>query len=223
MSDNIIAQDGLNEAQRAVLSQRTPADVVKSRRGRGGTKLSYVSHDYVTRTLNQAFNWAWSFEVIEEKIFPALDAPEEIIVKGRLVVHAPGGDITKEQFGGASVKRTRQGDIISLADDFKAAASDALKKCASLLGVALDLYGDSPDVYGGGQPAPAPTNGRVIQGDGPKARFFRRVQTDLGLAVMRAVKIMRENGFDQYDEAKEDEMWALLQQFAEEKALPIEE
>ena len=30
---------------------------------------------------------------------------------------------------------------MSIADDYKAAASDALKKCASLLGIGLDLYG----------------------------------------------------------------------------------
>ena len=33
---------------------------------------------------------------------------------------------------------------MSLADNFKAAASDALKKAASLLGVGLELYGDQP-------------------------------------------------------------------------------
>jgi hypothetical protein len=39
---------------------------------------------------------------------------------------------------------------MSLADDFKAAASDALKKCASLFGVALDVY--SGEVNGGSPP-----------------------------------------------------------------------
>jgi hypothetical protein len=41
-------------------------------------------------------------------------------------------------------KAKETGEIISLADDLKAAATDALKKAATLLGVGLHLYnGDS--------------------------------------------------------------------------------
>jgi hypothetical protein len=51
----------------------------------------------------------------------------------------------KTQFGGADIKRhasgAKSGRPLSIADDYKAAASDALKKCASLLGIGLDLYG----------------------------------------------------------------------------------
>jgi hypothetical protein len=39
---------------------------------------------------------------------------------------------------------TQTGEIISIADDLKAAATDALKKAASLLGVGLSLYSDAP-------------------------------------------------------------------------------
>jgi hypothetical protein len=40
------------------------------------------------------------------------------------------------------------GAILSLADDLKAAATDSLKKCATLLGVGLYLYGNLPDTAG---------------------------------------------------------------------------
>jgi hypothetical protein len=61
-------------------------------------------------------------------------------------VRTPGGQtIVKTQFGGAEIKRhasgPRSGRPLSIADDYKAAASDSLKKCASLLGIGLDLYG----------------------------------------------------------------------------------
>jgi ribosome-binding protein aMBF1 (putative translation factor) len=61
-------------------------------------------------------------------------------------------------FGGSSITFDREGRVVSIADDLKAAASDALKKCASLLGVALEMYGGASER----QPAsssPKGTNG----------------------------------------------------------------
>jgi len=50
-------------------------------------------------------------------------------------------EIVKEQWGGASIKRySSTKAIISLGDDIKAATTDSLKKCASLLGIGLHLY-----------------------------------------------------------------------------------
>ena len=48
----------------------------------------------------------------------------------------------KQQFGGKQVSKHKDGSLVCLADDMKAAASDALKKTATQLGVALDLYMD---------------------------------------------------------------------------------
>ena len=128
----------LNEAQRSIMEQRTPANAIRTRRGRGGREFKYVTHAYVTRILNQAFGWAWDFEVLDTRIVPEED-PQEVFVRGRLTVRTKSGVIVKEQFGSSSVKRSGS-QITSLGDDLKAASSDALKKCASLLGLALDLY-----------------------------------------------------------------------------------
>jgi hypothetical protein len=60
-----------------------------------------------------------------------------VIVIGQL----NAGGIVKSQFGSSRITRAKEtGDIISLADDLKAAATDALKKAATLLGVGLHLY-----------------------------------------------------------------------------------
>ena len=128
----------LNDAQRIVMEQRTPPDAIRTRQGRGGRQFKYVTHAYVTRTLNQAFGWAWDFEVLDTRIVPE-ENPQEVVIRGRLTVRTKNGTIVKEQFGSSQVKRS-QGQITSLGDDLKAAGSDALKKCASLLGLALDLY-----------------------------------------------------------------------------------
>ena len=51
----------------------------------------------------------------------------------------------KMQFGASQVTRERETKaLISLGDDLKAAATDALKKCATFLGVGLHLYADKP-------------------------------------------------------------------------------
>ncbi|MDQ6694304.1 MAG: RAD52 family DNA repair protein, partial [Chloroflexota bacterium] len=123
------------------LLQRTPKHEIKVRQGRGGLKFSYVEHGYVTERLNLVFGFNWDFEVVDKQILE-----DEVVVEARLTVRTPAGQtIVKTQFGGADIKRhssgTRGGKPLSIADDLKAAASDALKKCASLLGIGLDLYG----------------------------------------------------------------------------------
>ncbi len=131
----------LSEAQVDFLLQRTPSHEIKTRQGRGGMQFSYVEHGYVTERLNLVFGFNWDFEVMDKQILE-----DEVIVEAKLTVRTPGGQtIVKTQFGGADIKRhtsgARSGKPLSIADDYKAAASDALKKCASLLGIGLDLYG----------------------------------------------------------------------------------
>src|SRR6478672_2641910 len=150
----------LSEAQVDFLMQRTPKREIKMRQGRGGLQFAYVEHGYVTERLNLVFGFNWDYEIVDKQI---LD--DEVIVEARLTVRTPGGQtIVKTQFGGAEIKRhasgARSGRPLSIADDYKAAASDALKKCASLLGIGLDLYGrDRPgDADAESKPAtPAPS------------------------------------------------------------------
>ncbi|MEA2575570.1 MAG: hypothetical protein QOH93_2868 [Chloroflexia bacterium] len=136
----------LSEAQVDFLLQRTPRQEIKYRQGRGGLQFAYVEHGYVTERLNMVFGFNWDFEVVDKQILE-----DEVVVEAKLTVRTPGGQtIVKTQFGGADIKRhasgNKNGRPLSIADDFKAAASDALKKCASLLGIGLDLYGrDRPE------------------------------------------------------------------------------
>lgn len=159
--DTALTVAGLNEAQALILSQRTPKDAIRYRQGRGGSQqLAYVSHAWVTRVLNEAFGFRWSWDVTDTMIMPDLVDPAEVIVRGRLTVTTPdGGQVVKEQFGSADVKRYKDGRVISLGDDLKAASSDALKKAASLLGVALDLYGASDEPLPGEEPTTRPAGG----------------------------------------------------------------
>jgi hypothetical protein len=156
----------LSEAQVDFLMQRTPKREIKMRAGRGGLQFAYVEHGYVTERLNLVFGFNWDYEVCDKQILE-----DEVIVEARLTVRTPGGQtIVKTQFGGAEIKRhasgPRSGRPLSIADDYKAAASDALKKCASLLGIGLDLYGrDRPDGETSGEnprPPAQPPSGRPV-------------------------------------------------------------
>lgn len=120
-----------------VLSEKTPESKIKQRPGPGNMTLNYVEIGYVVGKLDEAFNHLWEFEIIDEKV-----GETQIWVKGRLTVHlAPDFSIKKEAYGGATIKKFK-GDagVVDIGNDMKAAASDALKKCASLLGVAKDVY-----------------------------------------------------------------------------------
>ena len=85
---------------------------------------------------------------------------------------------TKMGFGGSQVTREREsGTPLSLGDGLKAASTDSLKKCATLLGVGLHLYADTP--IGRRRPAPAPSQPPPRQ---PRPRSRRRRPRSTGAA-----------------------------------------
>jgi hypothetical protein len=107
---------------------------LRQRPGQHGKTLSYVDIAAVIARLNEACE-AWSFEIVSHEVQDG-----EAIVLAKLTTDG----LVKMSFGGAALTFDKEGTVLSLADDFKAAASDALKKAASLLGVGLELYGGQP-------------------------------------------------------------------------------
>lgn len=123
---------------RDLLEEDFPESMIKQRRGRAGESLAYVGSPAFVQKLNDSFDSDWSFEIVEWK-----ELHGEAVVLARIT--GPDG-ITKEQFGNSTIsvygtKHARAGEIISFGDDLKAAASDAMKKCATLYGVGLAVYG----------------------------------------------------------------------------------
>lgn len=112
----------------------TPLKMVDIREGRGGKTFYYVRHQYITEKLNQLCRFDWDFEVLRERM-----DEDCVTVLGQLTLRVAGCIIRKSQYGSSDVKRSRDGKPLSIGDDFKAAASDSLKKCASLVGLGLDL------------------------------------------------------------------------------------
>ena len=134
---------------RQLLEQPFEPSQIKQREGNFGKMLDYIEGHAVIQRLNDAFESQWSFSIIRHEILKDTD---EVIVLGEL----KAGEIVKTQFGSSQITRARETkQIISLADDLKAAATDALKKAATLLGVGLHLYNGSknasPSGNGNGQ------------------------------------------------------------------------
>jgi len=112
-----------------------PEGQVKTRPGAFGGSLSYLEGHTVIGRLNDAFDGNWSFEIVSHQILE-----EEALVLGKL--HAEASGVIKTAFGSSRITRdSRTGNAIALGDDLKAASTDCLKKAATLLGVALYLYG----------------------------------------------------------------------------------
>jgi hypothetical protein len=208
MNNELIRPDQLaiTEAQFAILTQATQADEVRYRKGKGGRQFAYTDPAYVIRTLNLAFGWNWDFEADNEETFYANSKPFEVKVRGRLTVRNGERVIVKVQFGCQPVEYLQNSDTpVSLGDAYKGAASDALKKCASLLGVALDLYDSDSDVNTGKvqpvtvQPAHQakevkPANGGKKEID-PFTRYWQEV---------KAAGVDRQKGLEILAECKND-------------------
>lgn len=127
-----------NEAQLLRLVSKTPAQHIYERPGKGGQKWKYVTGNYVEKVLNNVFAWNWDFDVLhtEEKY-------GQVIVRGKLTVRSKTGvAVSKMQTGRADIKYLKNTKTpLDYGNDEKAATTDCLKKCASMLGIASDIYG----------------------------------------------------------------------------------
>lgn len=136
-----IPKTWLSEKQITRLVEKTPAQYVYKRPGKGGGTWDYVTVAYVQRVLDFAFGFNWDFEIVQHG-----KEADHVWVLGKLTVYSENGErkIVKSQFGRSEVKHKQGGkELLDYGNDLKAATSDALKKCASMLGIARDIYGKS--------------------------------------------------------------------------------
>jgi hypothetical protein len=128
---------GLNEAQIEALTAATPEEDILTRSG-GGFEMSYVTGEYVKRTMLNVFGGAMRTQVLNH-----------VVDKGSLILHISveyplyethkNGTILCDTWGrieefGTSTIRTDFGQA------WKTAFTDAMKRAATHLGIGLDLY-----------------------------------------------------------------------------------
>lgn len=145
-SKYMIPKTWVSERQVLKLVQKTPVQHVYERPGKGGQVFKYVTGNYVEKVLNFTFGWNWDFEIVAHG-----KEGDQVWVQGKLTVKDDKShSITKSQFGRSDVKflsemrngkKVKTSTMLDFGNDLKSASTDALKKCASLLGIASDIYG----------------------------------------------------------------------------------
>lgn len=143
----------LNQKQLNHILKPTPKKYLQERKGKGGELWTYVTGNYVKKALNVVFGFDWDFEVVKYEFDLGI---KQCFVLGKLTMRSDGKTIVKSQFGradikfrvaytpdpnnpGKSIKQTTD-EPLDLGNDLKAATTDALKKCASEIGIAADVY-----------------------------------------------------------------------------------
>lgn len=156
-----------NQNQIQKLFNSTPARSKYTRPARGGGEWTYLKTSYVRRVLDSIFGFNWSFDIDTsvEEAFNVAAMTGTVTVKGTLrgsvEVDKQWVVVEKTQFGRAEVQwqtvmrngtKSRKIDEwtgkpvpLDFGNYMKAAASDCLKKCASLLGIGADVY--DPDEF----------------------------------------------------------------------------
>jgi hypothetical protein len=149
-------QSPISTPQILRIVQKTPKEHIKTRPAKGGGEWDYVTGTYIKKVLNFAFGWLWDFQIVDKG-----REGDMVWVQGRLTIRDAKTlqpIIIKEQFGGAEIKymteyrtdsktkrrvKVKTNKFLDYGNDLKAAATDALKKCASELGIASDIYGSN--------------------------------------------------------------------------------
>ena len=135
------------------ISIPTPKKFIKQREGKGGKIFDYIDTSYTIATLNGLFGFLWEFDILEESTVAEAMQFESVRVKGKLTVKdTKGNSISKTNYGSqpmAFKKDTEHKPLnlsTELGDLYKGASSDCLKKCASLFGIALDVYSGETNI-----------------------------------------------------------------------------
>lgn len=148
----------LDNATRKELSKKLDSKLIKTRKQFGGKgSLSYISANTCIDLLNKAFGHNWSMRIVDRWMEEGIQAPF-IEKDGKKPVPQPptawciveisvkfvddNGQIytvTKQGFGSQAITG---GQSTQAQNGYKGAQSDAIKKAATLFGVALELYRD---------------------------------------------------------------------------------
>lgn len=197
----------------------TEKELIRWRKIGGGKMAPYVAGSAFIARLNECFGFLWSYEVIE-----TTRDGEHIVSKGRLTFEIPGiketvtkpnGEVivreiqsikvVKEQYGGSEIKRYvnatgkyKPGDMLDLANDYKASSTDAMKKCAVEAGLFLDVYSTLDDSEGPGnknkatkeQLAAILLRGKRLGWDEEETKTWIKTETNLDIEDLEPIDAM---------------------------------
>lgn len=117
--------------------QQTPKRFKKIRTGKGGKEFTYVDRRYVEQWLNDYYGDRWSFEVVPNS---HVTIGDNVHVLCTLLLQEQSGSIRKFTCYGAKEAIPSNGHL-TVHPYLKSAETDALKRCAAMIGCAADVYG----------------------------------------------------------------------------------
>lgn len=193
----------LSPRQTGIVQQETPQALIKTKPGRGGKRVTYVEGGYVISKLNEVFSpLGWEFKVTERGETERKNeksAEGEVWVYGELTIidHKKGYRTTKGQYGQHPIHAN-----VPIGDAYKAAATDALKKCASLIGIALDVYWGQLDREEDQKPTP-PSKDELVE----RAKMMINSSRDIGALLTYREKLVAGKTFT---EAQKKDLLAVV-------------
>jgi hypothetical protein len=129
------------------VNRKTPASEIEIKTDKDGHSYKSVKASYIKSLLMMVTGGNFTFEI---KSREHISTSKEVIVEGRLVLNVNGRSASREQFGQhylttrtrtANEGKTTISYVSDIGNGYKAAATDALKKCASEFGFCWDIYG----------------------------------------------------------------------------------
>lgn len=167
--DLIPCAQALTLTQIAEIKKITPKSEIEVKTDKSGFMYKSVKAAYVKKRLSIIFGWNFDFEIKSREF---LKATGEVLVEGRLTIRSGNNTIIREQFGqhytstqtdanDGGGTTTHPSDI---GNAYKAAATDALKKCASEIGICWDVYGqEHSDKKKEEQPEPDHAEKKILE------------------------------------------------------------
>ena len=171
------------------LSKAFPPESIRQL-SKAGRSLDYIPVSEVIARLNSVLgteNWSYTAECHREPIIQSW-----IVAHVSMSVTVNGTTSTKDGYGGAEFKEDGRG--MDLADTYKAAVSEGLKKAAQAFGVGLHLARDEDMI--------ALEEAQVAQSEPISAEYFAKLSAQIEkLEVEEAALVM--DFWDHYSEGAE--------------------
>lgn len=134
-----------SEAQRRLILNETPRYVIKQRKGKGGIYFDYVDTGYIIEQLNLLTGFHWDSQILSDldskEYWDIAEKFKQVGIHLKLTAHAGKNVRCVEDVGRADLKeKTDKTGYLDVWNDVKSAVSDAIKRCARQMGIALDVY-----------------------------------------------------------------------------------
>lgn len=197
------SKEEINESKTTYerLTEKFPEKYLKRRILNEGAKeekvVEYIGGDKVVERLNEVFGiMNWNFTISDRIIDVDIG---HIAILGRLVVIENGQETVREQWGSSVIDTYTNGRVVCLGDNIKAATTDALKKCATLVGVGLYLYDSESMKF--------PDANCVIPIGKDKNNAVESLRDSINKKASKAqvstiIKIIKENNIDEVEVKK---------------------